>query len=88
MCEAVLDTGATNSIVASSLVSDPNLRGYCQSSREMGTTRTVKEKNPWMCAWAILIVRMFGHEFHPSKRQDDSGFDFYSIETHCQKSRD
>ena len=29
MCDAVLDTGATNSIVASSLVSDPNRRGYC-----------------------------------------------------------
>ena len=29
MCPAVLDTGATNSIVASSLVSDPNGRGYC-----------------------------------------------------------
>ena len=29
MCEAVLDTGATHSIVASSLVSDPNRRGYC-----------------------------------------------------------
>ena len=29
MCDAVLDTGATDSIVASSLVSDPNCRGYC-----------------------------------------------------------
>ena len=29
MCDAVLDTGATDSIVASSLVSDPNRRGYC-----------------------------------------------------------
>ena len=29
MCDAVLDTGATDSIVASSLVSDPNSRGYC-----------------------------------------------------------
>ena len=28
MCDAVLDTGATHSIVASSLVSDPNRRGY------------------------------------------------------------
>ena len=28
-CDAVLDTGATDSIVASSLVSDPNRRGYC-----------------------------------------------------------
>ena len=28
-CDAVLDTGATDSIVASSLVSDPNPRGYC-----------------------------------------------------------
>ena len=24
-----------------------------QSKWEMGTTRTVNEKNPWMCAWAI-----------------------------------
>ena len=29
MCDAVLDTGATDSIVASSLVSDPNRRAYC-----------------------------------------------------------
>ena len=29
MCDAVLDTGATDCIVASSLVSDPNRRGYC-----------------------------------------------------------
>ena len=29
MFDAVLDTGATNSIVASSLVSDLNRRGYC-----------------------------------------------------------
>ena len=29
MCDAVLDTGATDSIVASSLVSDRNRRGYC-----------------------------------------------------------
>ena len=29
MCDAVLDTGAINSIVASSLVSDPKRRGYC-----------------------------------------------------------
>ena len=29
MCHAVLDTGATDSIVASSLVSDLNRRGYC-----------------------------------------------------------
>ena len=29
MCDAVLNTGATDSIVASSLVSDPNRRGYC-----------------------------------------------------------
>ena len=28
-CDAVLDSGATDSIVASSLVSDPNRRGYC-----------------------------------------------------------
>ena len=28
-CDAVLDTGATDSIVASSLVSDSNRRGYC-----------------------------------------------------------
>ena len=28
-CYPVLDTGATDSIVASSLVSDPNRRGYC-----------------------------------------------------------
>ena len=28
-CDVVLDTGATDSIVASSLVSDPNRRGYC-----------------------------------------------------------
>ena len=28
-CDAVLDTGATDSIVASSLVSDPSCRGYC-----------------------------------------------------------
>ena len=28
-CEAVFDTAATDSIVASSLVSDPNRRGYC-----------------------------------------------------------
>ena len=28
-CDAVLDTGATDFIVASSLVSDPNRRGYC-----------------------------------------------------------
>ena len=28
-CDAALDTGATDSIVASSLVSDPNRRGYC-----------------------------------------------------------
>ena len=27
-CDAVLDTGATDSIVASSLVSDPSRRGY------------------------------------------------------------
>ena len=30
-----------------------------QSRWEMGTTRTVEEKNPWMCAWAISIFRMF-----------------------------
>ena len=29
MCDAVLHTGAADSIVASSLVSDPNRRGYC-----------------------------------------------------------
>ena len=29
MCDAVLDTGATDSIVALSLVSDPTRRGYC-----------------------------------------------------------
>ena len=29
MCDAVLDTGATDSIVASSLVSDPNHKSYC-----------------------------------------------------------
>ena len=29
MCDAVLDTGATDSIVALSLVSDPNRGGYC-----------------------------------------------------------
>ena len=29
MCDAVRDTGAIDSIVASSLVSDPNRRGYC-----------------------------------------------------------
>ena len=29
MCDAVLDTAATDSIVASSLVSDLNRRGYC-----------------------------------------------------------
>ena len=29
MCDAVLNSGATDSIVASSLVSDPNRRGYC-----------------------------------------------------------
>ena len=29
MCDAVLDTGAADSIVASSLVSGPNRRGYC-----------------------------------------------------------
>ena len=29
MCDAVSDTGATDSIVASSLMSDPNHRGYC-----------------------------------------------------------
>ena len=29
MCDAVLATGATDSIVASSLASDPNRRGYC-----------------------------------------------------------
>ena len=29
MCDAVLDTGATDSIVASSLASDPSRRGYC-----------------------------------------------------------
>ena len=29
MCDALLDTGATGSIVASSLVSDRNRRGYC-----------------------------------------------------------
>ena len=29
MYDAVLNTGATDSIVASSLVSDPNRRGYC-----------------------------------------------------------
>ena len=29
MCDAVLDTGATHSIVALSSVSDPNCRGYC-----------------------------------------------------------
>ena len=27
---------------------------------EMGTGRTVKERNPWMCAWAILL---FLHQF-------------------------
>ena len=29
MCDTALDTGATDSIVASSLVSYPNRRGYC-----------------------------------------------------------
>ena len=29
MCDPALDTGATFVIVASSLVSDPNRRGYC-----------------------------------------------------------
>ena len=30
-----------------------------QSRWEMGTTRTVKETNPWTCAWAIEIFCMF-----------------------------
>ena len=30
-----------------------------QSRWEMSTTGTVKERNPWMCAWAISIYRMF-----------------------------
>ena len=30
-----------------------------QSSREMGTTRTVKKENPWMYSWAISIFLMF-----------------------------
>ena len=25
-----------------------------ESRWEMGTTHTVKERNPWMCAWAIF----------------------------------
>ena len=30
-----------------------------QSRWEMGTTGTVKERNPWMCAWAISVFPMF-----------------------------
>ena len=30
-----------------------------QSRWEMGTTRTVKERNPWVCAWAISVFLMF-----------------------------
>ena len=30
-----------------------------RSGWEMGTTRTVKERNPWMCAWAILLFLVF-----------------------------
>ena len=38
-CDAVSDTGATHSIVASSLVSDPNRRGYCAVKVEDGHYR-------------------------------------------------
>ena len=30
-----------------------------QSRWEMGTTRTVEERNPRMCAWAISVFLMF-----------------------------
>ena len=30
-----------------------------QSRWEMGTTRTVKERNPLMCAWGVLLFLMF-----------------------------
>ena len=33
--------------------------GTVQSRWETGTTHTIKETNPWMCAWAISIFLMF-----------------------------
>ena len=59
MCDAVLDTGATDSIVASSLVSHPNRRGYCAVKVGDGHyTYSEEQKSVDVCMGNfILLVR-------------------------------
>ena len=56
MCDAVLDTGATYSIVASSLVSDPNGRGSCAVKVGAGHyTYSEGEKSMDMCIGNFIL---------------------------------
>ena len=56
MCDAVLDTGATDSIVASSLLSHPNPRGYCAVKVGDGQyTYTTGEKSVDVCMGIFTV---------------------------------
>ena len=95
------DTGATDSIVASSLVSDPNCRDYCAVKVGDGHyTYSEGEKSVHVCMGNFILPHVciametsafqvcLGMNFIRQNAKTILGLVFHSIETHCPESRD